>query len=152
MQCQLSRSFDNFRFAKATEAASVDVIDLISVARAPGLVIENTMVLCVGLNSTDTPCSPGPGSLNGHAEAGGRKYESRPCGRPLPVASPVYLIYVLCQGAGLTTWQQRPRRLRRSSSPPTQKKSARNRALANAYAQAQEARLQDIGKWEGLIE
>src|SRR5262249_20668240 len=33
-----------------------------SVARAPGLVIENTMVLCVGLNSTDTPCSPGPGS------------------------------------------------------------------------------------------
>src|SRR5262249_26741013 len=33
-----------------------------SVARAPGLVIENTMVLCVGLNSTDIPCSPGPGS------------------------------------------------------------------------------------------
>ena len=29
MQCQLSRPFDNFRFAKATEAASVDVIDLI---------------------------------------------------------------------------------------------------------------------------
>jgi hypothetical protein len=29
MQCQFSRRFDNFRFAKATEAASVDVIDLI---------------------------------------------------------------------------------------------------------------------------
>src|SRR5262249_8225529 len=62
MQCQLSRRFDNFRFAKATEAASVDVIDLIFLARAPGLVIENTTVLCVGLNSTDTRCSPGPGS------------------------------------------------------------------------------------------
>src|SRR3989441_9426414 len=24
--------------------------------------MKNTMVLCVGLNSTDTPCSPGPGS------------------------------------------------------------------------------------------
>src|SRR5262249_19302161 len=55
MQCQLSRRFDNFRFAKATEAASVDVIDLIFRS-------EGTMVLCVGLNSTDTPCSPGPGS------------------------------------------------------------------------------------------
>jgi hypothetical protein len=61
MQCQLSRSFDNFRFAKATEAASVDVIDLIF--RSEGTRAgENTMVLCVGLNSTDTPCSPGPGS------------------------------------------------------------------------------------------
>src|SRR2546430_8821733 len=54
------RERHNFHFIKATEVARSCVMDLMFRSEFTGRIMENTMVLCVGLNITDTSRSPGP--------------------------------------------------------------------------------------------
>ena len=54
------RERHNFHFIKATEVARSCVMDLMFRSEFTGRIMENTMVLCVDLNITDTSRSPGP--------------------------------------------------------------------------------------------